>query len=71
MAKLSSALQMRDGMTGDGQHCVYDSKVKRWYYTRDGLEALTTAIRNDSLGSLQHCGPKAAIDAFELQHALD
>jgi hypothetical protein len=70
LAKLATALGMRNGSTGDGRHCLYDAKVKRWYYTRDGLAALETAIRQDPLGTLRRCGPKAAIEAFEAQHAI-
>lgn len=71
LAKLATALGMRNGPAGDGRHCVYDTKVKRWYYTRDGLVALENAIRQDPLGTLRNCGPKAAIEAFEAQHAID
>lgn len=71
LAKLATALGMRNGSAGDGQHCVYDTKVNRWYYTRAGLAALDAAIRQDPLGSLRQCGPRAAIEAFELQQALD
>lgn len=71
LAKLATALGMRNGAAGDGQHCVYDPKVKRWYYTRDGLAALEAAIRQDPLDTLRHCGPRAAIEAFELQRAIE
>lgn len=71
LAKLATALGMRDGATGDGRHCLYDAKVKRWHYTRDGLAALETAIRRDPLGTLRRCGPKVAIEASEAQHGID
>lgn len=67
LAKLAAGLGMRKGLEGDDLNCIYDGKVKRWYYTRDGLAALEAAIRADPLGSLRHCGSRESVRLFEEQ----
>ena len=68
LAKLATALKMRNGQHGDDQNCLYDHKVKRWYYTRAGLTAMESAIRDNPLRTLRYCGPKAAIEALENEY---
>lgn len=71
LARLAAGLGMRTGTQGDDLHCIFDPKVKRWYYTRDGLAALEAAIRADPLGALRHCASKESIRLFEEQQQVE
>lgn len=65
LAKLSRHLGVREGEETDQRYCVYDKKVKRAFYRRDGIAHIVAKLRESPRDCFRSFAAKAAIIEFE------
>lgn len=65
LAKLSKHLGVRNGDEADHRYCVYDKKVKRAFYRRDGIQYIIEKLRENPDDCLLRFASKATIQAHE------
>lgn len=65
LAKLSGHLRIRNGEETDQRYCVYDKKIKRVYYRRDGIVHIVAQLKKSPRECFRSFAAKAAFDAYE------
>lgn len=64
LAKLSNFLKIRNGEDTDRRFCIYDKKIKRFFYTNDGIAHIKLCIKKDPNGCLAAFASKKAIETL-------
>jgi hypothetical protein len=68
LAKLSRHLGIRDGEATDQRYCIYDKKIKRVFYLRDGIDYIIQRLMSDPRGCFSSFAARAALEAYERLH---
>ena len=65
LAKLATHLNLRRGEETDQRYCLYDNKIKRYFYPRAGIQHITDKLREDPGTFLPAFASKATVQAYE------
>jgi len=65
VSKVARHLGMRSDDGADGRYCHEEKKLKRTYYTRDGINHMAEQLRANPLDCIRAFGAKATIQNYE------